>query len=187
MNLKSTQKGRKYQRELNSNPYTKGVTGVDGNVAIRALTEEELAYLEKFNNEFVEGNFERDDEGNVNENNLHYNLINESEERVKVIKEQIKELGVKLRETNDYRTMHDRKAYWKYKKNLYKEREKLKDQLNEINIVGNINGSKYARRNDVMAYTGVGEKTVHVLDHFNTNKEVDSEHKLFEYIESSKT
>lgn len=184
MKPRSTKKGRKYQRTLNNNPYIDGVIGVDGKIAIRPLTEEEFEFLKKFNDEFVEGNFKRDS------TDLHYTLIQESENEVKDLKERIKELGIKLRENNGYRMLNDRKAYSKYKKNLYKEYEELKEKLKEVDIMGNVEKGKHARRNDMMTYTGKGERTVAISDLFNQgsrNTEYTStESQLFEYLEGSK-
>ncbi len=185
MKPRSTKKGRKYQRELNNNPYVEGVIGVDGKMAIRPLNDEEFEFLKKFNDEFVEGNFKRDS------TDLHYNLIQENENEVKELKERIKELGIKLRENNGYRMLNDRKAYSKYKKNLYKERQSLIEKLKEVDVIGNITNAKYARRVDLMAYTGKGERTVAISDLFNqgskNTKYTNSESDLFEYLEASRT
>jgi hydroxylamine reductase (hybrid-cluster protein) len=160
--------------------------GVNGEEGIRPLNDEEFQYLEKFNSEFVQGNFERDADGNLTENNLHYELVNGTEDSVKELKEQIKVLSEKLKESNGYREMEDRKAYWKYKKNLYKEYSKLKEDLEAINIVGNIYTDNYARRSDLMAYVGQDEITVLVTDIFPNMEYPANEEALFEYIEASK-
>lgn len=183
---KSTKKGRQYQRELNDNPYVNGIVGIDGKLAIRPLSDEEFNFLEKFNDEFVEGNFERDANGNITESNLHYNLVTGTEDFILSLKAEIKVIADKLIETNGYREMNDRKAYWKYKKNLYKQREKLKEQLKDIDLVGNTNRDKYARREDLMAYVGKNERTVLITDNFPHLKYNTDEEELFEYVESTK-
>lgn len=186
MKPRFTKKGRPYQKQISENPYINGVEGVDGKLVIRPLNEEEFEFLEKFNNEFVFGNFERDEEGNLTENNLHYELVNNTEDHVNALKEQIKEIKEKLNENNNYREMNDRKAYWKYKKNLYKEYSRLKEELESTNILGEINNDNYARRNDVMTYLGKDDRTVLVTDHFSNMKYNTNEAALFEYIESTK-
>lgn len=186
MKLKSTKKGRVYQRDLASNPYINGVKGQNEEVVIRPLTEDEFNWLEKFNQEFVEGNFERDSESNITPNNLHFDLIQQTEDRTADLKAQIKEVAAKLSETNGYREMHDRKSYWKYKKNLYKEHVKLTEELEKVNITGNIHNDKYARRFDVMAYIGTAQRTERISDLFEGVNIDTNECKLFEYLESSK-
>lgn len=175
-----------YRRELLDNPYVNGIVGTDGEVAIRALNDEEFNFLEKFNDEFVQGNFERDVDGNITENNLHYNMVNGTEESVSALKAEIKTLAEKLTETNGYREMNDRKAYWKYKKNLYKQFTALKEQLESINTIGNIYNDDYARRNDLMAHVGKNERTVLITDNFTNSKYDTNEESLFEYVESTK-
>lgn len=187
MKARCIKKGRLYQREIIESPYINGIEGIDGNLAIRPLTDEEFAFLEKFNSEFVQGNFERDDSGNITENNLHYDLVNGTEEYITSLKANIKEIKDKLSENNNYREMNDRKAYWKYKKNLYKEYSKLKEELESINIIGEIYNDNYARRNDAMTYVGKGERTVLVSDNFPNMHYSQNEQSLFEYIEASKT
>lgn len=160
--------------------------GSDGEVAIRALNEAEFEFLEKFNSEFVMGNFERDEDGNLTENNLHYSLVNGKEDDIKTLKADIKVIGDRLRETNNYREMNDRKAYWKYKKNLYKEYSKLKEKLESIDLVKNIDADNYARRSDLMTYVGKDQRTVLITDNFSNMKYATNEEDLFEYVESSK-
>lgn len=186
MKARSTKKGRHYQKEIVETPYLNGVKDNDGNIVIRPLDQEEFEFLEKFNNEFVFGNFERDGSGNITENNLHYELVNGTEEHVKALKDRIKDVRDKLNEKNNYREMNDRKAYWKYKKNLYKEYSALKEELEATNLLGEINNDNYARRNDIMTYLGVGERTVLITDNFHNMKYESNEAALFEYIESSK-
>lgn len=186
MKPRCTKKGKKHQRELNENPYVNGIVGIDGNVAIRSLNEEEFEFLEKFNSEFVQGNFERDTDGNLTENNLHYGMVNGTEESVAGLKAEIKALSEKLNETNGYREMNDRKAYWKYKKDLYKQYSELKDKLNSIDTVNNIYKDDYARRTDLMAYVGKNEITVLISDIFPTNGYNNNEESLFEYVESAR-
>lgn len=187
MKPRSTKKGRLYQRELNDNPYVDGIVGIDGNVAIRALSNEEFEFLDKFNNEFVEGNFERDMEGNLTETNLHFGLVNGTEDSITALKAEIKEVADKLSDVNNgYREMTDRKSYWKYKKNLYKTLEKLKGQLKETDITGNIYKDKYARRNDLMTYVGKEERTVLITDLFHKDDYANNEESLFEYVESTR-
>lgn len=186
MKPRSTKKGRAYQRELRSNPYTEGVVNFDGEIVIRPLNNEEFEWLEKFNNEFVEGNFIKNENKEITEENLHYKLIVESEALVVDLKAQIKEINTKLMETNGYRHMNDRKSYFKYKKNLYKQREKLKEQLESVNITGNIYNNNWAKRFDVMAYVGNSQRTVRITDHFSKTGLDTNEGQLFEYIESTK-
>lgn len=186
MSARSTKKGRAYQRDLGSNPYIEGVTDFDGKIAIRPLNDEEFEWLEKFNNEFVEGNFIKNENKEITEDNLHYSLIVESEALVSDLKAQIKAISYQLMETNGYRQMNDRKAYFKYKKNLYKQHEKLKEELESVNITGNIYNDKYARRFDVMAYVGNSQRTVRVVDHFSKIGADTNEGILFEYMESTK-
>lgn len=186
MKQRFTKRGRKYQRELSDNPYVNGITGVDGNLAIRPLNDEEFEFLEKFNNEFVMGNFERDANGKLTENNLHYPLVNGTEDSISKLKADIKITSEKLRESNNYREMNDRKAYWKYKKNLYKEYSKLKAELEAIDVVKNIDADNYARRSDLMTYVGKDQRTVLITDNFSNTKYATNEEDLFEYVESSK-
>jgi hypothetical protein len=160
--------------------------GIDGDLSIRPLTDSEFKFLEKFNSEFVQGNFERDDNGDITENNLHYNMVNGTESSIKNLRDEIKIIREKLNETNGYRQINDRKAYWKYKKNLYKQYTKLKDELLEIDIVKCIYNSNYARRNDLMSYVGKEERTVLITDNFYNLKFETNEESLFEYIESTK-
>lgn len=184
MKAKSTKKWREYQKDLRSNPYVNGVRDSEGNNVIRPLNEEERLFLEKFNNEFVEGDFKRDSDNNITEDNLHYHLINS--DKIKEIKDKIKEVGDELRKTNNYREMNDRKAYWKYKKNLYKQYDSLKEELKTVDISGEIYNNKYARRFDTMAYLGKSERTILVTDLFSTVEVDSNEGKLFEYLESTK-
>ncbi len=183
---RSTKKGRPYQRELNDNPYVNGIVGIDGKNGIRSLTEDEFNFLDKFNDEFVDGVFERDSDGNITDNNLHYGIVNGTEESIAALKAKIKDISDKLIETNGYREMNDRKAYWKYKKNLYKQREELKDQLIELDVTGNIYKDMYARRNDLMTYVGKDERTVLITDIFSKSDHNNNEESLFEYVESSR-
>ena len=186
MKPRSTKKGKRHQRQLNENPYVNGIVGTDGKEAIRALNDEEFEFLAKFNSEFVQGNFERDSDGNLTENNLHYNLVNGTEESVAALKAEIKALSEKLTETNGYREMNDRKAYWKYKKALYKEYSELKEKLESVDVVNNIYKDDYARRTDLMAYVGNNEITVLISDLFTNNGYNNNEESLFEYVESTK-
>jgi hypothetical protein len=160
--------------------------GSDGEVAIRPLNDAEFEFLEKFNNEFVMCNFERDSEGNITEDNLHYEMISGTEDTISSLKAEIKVIGDKLRENNNYREMNDRKAYWKYKKNLYKEYARLKEELEAIDVVKNIIDDSYARRNDLMSYVGKDQRTVLITDNFTNMKYATNEEDLFEYVESSK-
>jgi hypothetical protein len=186
LKARSTKKVRTYLKDLNDNPYIDGVADFDGNIAIRPLTDSEFKWLEKFNSEFVEGNFNRDVDKNITEDNLHYDLIKQLEDMVIDLKLQIKELLVKLKETNGYRQMNDRKAYSKYKKNLYKQYDRLKESLKLVDITGEIFNRNWEKRNDVMAYVGQSQRTVRVTDHFSNSGIDTNEGKLFEYMESSK-
>jgi hypothetical protein len=150
------------------------------------LTEEEFNFLEKFNHEFVDGKFERDTNGNLTENNLHYGIVNGTEDSIAALKAQIKDISDKLGETNGYREMNDRKAYWKYKKNLYKQREELNEQLIELDVAGNVYKDAYARRNDLMTYVGKEERTVLITDIFSNSEHTNNEESLFEYVESTR-
>lgn len=183
---RSTKKGKRHQRHLNENPYVNGIVGIDGKEVIRPLNTEEFEFLEKFNSEFVQGNFERDENDRLTENNLHYNIVNGTEESVAALKAEIKALSEKLKETNGYREMNDRKAYWKYKKGLYKDYVKLVEELESVDIVNNIYKDDYARRTDLMAYVGKNEITVLIADLFTNNKYDTNEETLFEYVESTK-
>lgn len=186
MNPRSTKKGKKHQRELNDNPYVNGIVGIEGNEAIRPLNDAEFEFLEKFNSEFVQGNFERDVNGNLTENNLHHKIVNGTEDSVAALKAEIKVLADKLNETNGYRVMNDRKAYSKYKKALYKEYAELNEKLISVDIVNNIYKDDYARRTDLMAYVGKSERTVLITDIFNNSEYHNNEDSLFEYVESSR-
>ncbi len=186
MKQRSTKKVRTYQKELANNPYINGIENADGETVIRSLTDEEFKWLEKFNNEFVGGDFIRNENNEITQDNLHYTLIQETEALVIDLKAQIKEVAAKLLENNGYRQLNDRKAYSKYKKNLYKQHVKLTEELESVNITGNIHNDKYARRFDVMSYLGNGQRTVRVSDHFTQLAFNTNEDKLFEYMESSK-
>lgn len=161
--------------------------GTDGNIALRQLTDEEFRFLSKFNDEFVEGNFDRDVDGNILDTNLHYQLVNSTEDSLMELKSQIKEVSAKLADRDSkYCEKSDRKSYWRYKKNLYKEMEELKEKLKETDVIGNVYKDKYARRNDLMTYVGKEERTVLITDLFQGNISPNNEEALFEYVESVK-
>ena len=82
--------------------------------------------------------------------------------------------------------MNDRKAYWKYKKALYKEYSELKEKLVSVDIINNIYKDDYAKRTDLMAYVGKNEITVFITDIFTNTKYDTNEESLFEYVESSR-
>ena len=115
-------------KDLASTPYMNGVTNSDGEQVIRALTQEEQDFINRFNNEFTNASLTNTPQ------DIHYELIKASEKAVKKLKKEFKQVSDKLRKVdNGYREMNgeERLDYKEYKKDLYLKKNELKIELDK--------------------------------------------------------
>lgn len=190
MAQKSTFEKRK---DLLEEDYINGVVGVDGKVAIRPLNEEERAFLDKFNDEYVHANA-RGKKGEI-----HYELIKKSKRKVNKIKKEIKEISKKLRVLNNgYRLMNseERRTYKEERRNLIARKSFLTEKLKEVDYLGNIRKNNYARSCDVSNFkkfvANIGDfsdkyffKKAQIREVEFHNKKEASESELFELLEQN--
>lgn len=178
---KSTYEKRK---EARHSPYAKGVRNENGDAVIRALTPEEQEFLEKFNQEFVDGTF--------TENNLHDPLIQANKKEIKRIKASLNRARKRLKTlsltgyTNASGLERIAIKANKDAKNaeISKLQEKirlLKDRLSELDIKANIYHTDYARSEDVMNFKnrlyyleekGKSSKVTETLEDLYSRKEL---------------
>ena len=173
------------KKELIGKSYVNGIKDESGNYAIRPLNEEEVAFLEKFNDEFVSGNFNKD------KTDLHYPLIKKNRKQVRLLSiELVKVSKELLSDTSGWREMSgpERKAFRKRKKRLYLKKVAIQEKLLDIDIIHTVYKDNYARGVDVSNYP---KRTVHISDlepaNFIWNEEdgihtADSETSLFERL-----
>lgn len=190
MAQKSTFEKRK---DLLEEDYSDGVVGVDGKVAIRPLNEDEKAWLEKFNDEYVHANA-RGKKGEI-----HYDLIRKSKRKVSKIKKEIKQISKQLRIMNNgYREMNSeqRTKYKAERKALIARKSLLTERLKEVDHLGNIRRNNYARSCDVSNFkkfvSNIGDfahkyfykkAQIHDVKFYNTKE--SSETELFELLEQN--
>lgn len=131
-------------------PYIDGVTNQDGEQVIRPLSKEEKEFINKFDNEFGNAAFNNDP------TDLHYKLIQDNKSEVKRLKLKLKKVSAEIRkfthgEGNGYREMssEERLDYKEYQKNLFLKKNDIAQQLEKVNVRGNIDNSKNGRRKDV--------------------------------------
>lgn len=164
---------RKYEEEVSSVDYINGIKGSDGEVAIRALNDDEKAWLKKFNSEYVGGNFDKT-------NNLHDPLFEQNKKNVESIKNQIKVAKKQLKDHSaSFKLTYgkDQKDSHATKKIALKELiDMLKEELASYDIKGNIWKDRYSKRMD-MYHNDV----VSVCDLF-VDQENKSETELFDAI-----
>lgn len=146
------------KKDLIGESYTKGIKGFDGEQAIRPLNEEEKAYLEKFNDEFINGNFVKDG------TDLHHNLIEDNKKEIKSLKRKLKKVNNELNDDNSgWRTMNgeEREAFSRRKEELHLMKNDLKGRLSEIDVLTMIRANNYSRGMDVSNYPN---RTVKIAD-----------------------
>lgn len=173
------------KKELIGKSYVNGIKDEDGNYAIRPLNEEEKAFLEKFNEEFVTANFNKD------KTDVHYPLIKKNRKEVRLLRQTLDKISQELRnDTSGWRDMNsvDRKAFRKKKKKLYLKKVAIEEKLQDFDIIGTANKNNYARGVDVSNYP---KRTVKIADLEPANfiytdedgsYDTDSETSLFERL-----
>lgn len=166
---------RKYERELGEVDYIDGVKGIqDG---IRALNKEELDFLNRFNNEFVRGNFEN------NKKNIHKELIAENKEKVTELRQKIKEVKevLKAHKKNYSSNTMNRLNYATIKASILDQIHSLEDELSLYDVKGNIWKDRYSRRMDIYHHD-----IMLVSDYMANNHDIqNSEYELFDTILSN--
>jgi len=177
---KRTNKKSNYERkkDLLESSYVDGaICPIKGKVVIRPLTEEEAAWLNKFNDEFVNTNISK------NQPNLHDPLIAQNKARVQALKAEIKVISEELKSEKEtysgWRTMNfeQRQEFSKYKKELYIKKAELTEELESCDIVGNIYRNNYARGMDISNYT---TRTVKIADLERSNFEFQN----YEFVDT---
>lgn len=164
---------RKYEVEISSVDYIKGVKDCDGNLVIRALNEEEKSFLKKFNEEFVGGNFKES-------GNLHDGLIADRSAELENLKVERQKLRDALKaHSRSYKSTYSGSVKREHseKKNLLKEQILvLNERILKVGIKEAIWEDRYSKRldmyhNDVIAVSGL----------FN-DQETRSESEMFDCI-----
>lgn len=170
------------------NPYIDGVKGVDGDIALRPLNEEEIKFLNKFNREFNNAEFNNDN------SDLHFEMIENNKKTISELKNKIKHVSELLRKSDrGYRKMNseERIAYKQQRIEWFKEKSELIEQLEAIDSKGNIQKSKYNRRFDLANSKRTSNITDLSGNYFNhvenesTSRSDCSETELFDNLKKS--
>lgn len=142
------------RKEARYSPYAKGVKNEFGETVIRSMTKEEKAYLDRFNNEFVDGTFSED-------GNLHDGLVEANAVEVRKIRNKIKKISNTLKKldatgytdsSGENRLEIANKAR-KHRIKLEQQRRDLKDKLSELDVKASIRHSDYARSTDPLNFS----------------------------------
>lgn len=150
------------RKELLDTPYVNGVKSVDGrNEGIRALSKEEKDWLDKFNDEFVNGNFSKD------KTDLHYSLIKKNEQKLARAKDALKRVNEKISKKlkrGVFKTLPSReRAYYRaYRKRLTERKEALKRKIFELDFIKRSYQSDNQRYTDPLNYKGY--RSINILD-----------------------
>jgi hypothetical protein len=150
------------RKDLLDTPYVNGVKSVDGRKdGIRPLNQEEKDWLDKFNNEFVNGNFNKD------KTDLHYSLIKKNEQKLARAKEALKRVNEKMAKKlkrGVFKTLPSReRAYYRaYRKRLVERKEALKRKIFELDFIKKSYQSDNQRYLDPLNYKGY--RSINILD-----------------------
>jgi len=134
------------RKDLAFAPYVDGVYNEDGEMVIRPLNEEEKAFYDKFNNEFVNASFNNDS------TDLHHALIKANAKKVKSLKKELKRISKEVRKAdNGYREMDSQQRidYKEYRKTLFIKKNKILEELQKIDYKKVIEANNYSRGVDI--------------------------------------
>lgn len=173
------------KRNLIGKSYVNGIKNEDGEQVIRPLNESEIEFLNKFNEEFVNRNFQKD------ETDVHYPLIQQNKKEVRKLKRKLGKVNNELTDdSSGWRKMNseEREAFSIRKRELHLQKNELKAKLIEIDVIGTAIKNDYSRGVDVSNYP---KRTVNISDlepanFIYTGEErsidTDSETSLFERL-----
>lgn len=143
---KSTYEKRK---EILDSPYRNGVASITGEgLGIRAMTEAEANFLDKFNSEFGCANI------SYNELGLHEELMEKNAPEIVKIENRIKELKTELSNIKYTKSGPPLKTMRKteIKREINRAIKDLESELLDLDVVKSIRHDNYARSQDPLNY-----------------------------------
>lgn len=143
---KSTYEKRK---EILDTPYKNGVKSVTGEgLGIRAMTQDEIDFINQFNKEFGCANISYDKPG------LHEELMEKNTPKIDSIKEEIKELKDELGKIRYMKSGPPLKTMRKteLKREINRKIKDLEDELLEVDVIKSIRHDNYTRSCDPLNY-----------------------------------